>query len=534
MMKIKNGTASDDSMRSGRWGGFDERRDMPHSARRMKKVTLVLTAALVAALVPAQGEAARKRSMSLTDCVQEALVRNLDVQIERINPQISREELRGSYAGYDPTFRISGEHRYQLSGGGFDPTIQFNIPPTEGNSDTFSSGISGGLLPWGTTYDIGASLTESVSTFTTNRSDTTRGSAGITLTQPLLKNFLIDGTRLRISVAKNRLNYSEMGLRAKIMDVVTSVEKAYYDLIAAQENVKVQEQALQLAQQLLSENKKRVEVGTMAPLDEKQAESQVAGSRADLLSAQQALSAAENALRSLINDNYRDYRGLLIEPAEQLAAPVQQFNVQQSWSKGLAQRPEFLQAKLNAEQSELNLKYDRNQMLPDLALTGSYGHGAGGVAVQEFGDGLDDLRTGRNPTYSYGARLSIPLGNRAARSTYRTSRLALEQVKLSLKKTEEGILVEIDNNITTARVSLERVTARREARLYSEAALDAERKKLENGKSTSFFVLQLQKDLTGARSAEIGALADYNKALADLARSEGSTLERRAINLQIQ
>lgn len=507
---------------------------MPHSARRMKKVILVLTAVVVAALVPAQGEAARKRSMSLTDCVQEALIHNLDVQIERINPQLSREDLRGAYAGYDPIFRISGEHRYQLSGGGFDPTIQFTIPPTEGEFDTISSGLSGGLLPWGTTYDIAASLTESVSTFTTNRSDTTRGSAGITLSQPLLKNFLIDGTRLRISVSKNRLDYSEMGLRSKVMDVVTSVEKAYYDLIAARETVKVQAKALQLAEQLLSENKKRVEVGTMAPLDEKQAESQVAGSRADLLSAQQSLSAAENGLRALIHDNYRDYRELLIEPVEQLAAPAQQFDVQQSWSKGLSQRPEYLQAKLNTEQSELNYKYDRNQLLPDLSLTGAYGHGAGGVAVREFGDGLEDFRTGRNPTYSFGARMSIPLGNRAARSNYRASKLTIEQVKLALKKTEQGILVEIDNNITAARVSYERVTARREARLYAEAALDAERKKLENGKSTSFFVLQLQKDLTSARSAEIGALADYNKSLADLARSEGSTLDRRAINLQLQ
>ena len=135
----------------------------------MKKVTLILTVALMAALASAEGDSTRKRSMSLTDCVQEALLRNLDVQIERINPQVSREELRGSYAGYDPTFRVAGEHRYQLSGGGFDPSIQFNIPPTEGEFDTISAGLSGGLLPWGTTYDIAASVTESVSTFTTNR-----------------------------------------------------------------------------------------------------------------------------------------------------------------------------------------------------------------------------------------------------------------------------------------------------------------------------------------------------------------------------
>ena len=473
------------------------------------------------------------RAMSLTDCVQEALLRNLDIQIERINPQISSSNLRGAYAGWDPIFNISGQHDYNLSGGGFNSIIGTNTPAVSSSDDAISTGITG-ILPWGLGYSLFGNLTETFGEQGTRQFDSTGGRAGVSLTQPLLKNFLIDGTRLNIAVSKNRLKYSELGLRAKVMDVVTSVEKAYYDLIAARENVKVQEKALQLADQLLSENKKRVEVGTLAPLDEKQAESQVAARKADLLSAQQTLSTAENTIRTLMSDNYRDIHGLTIEPAEKLAAPAQQFNVQHSWSKGLAQRPEFLQAKLDSERLELQMKYDRNQLLPDLSLTGTYGHGASGADVREFGDGLDEFRMGNHPFYSYGAKLSVPLGNRAARSTYRVAKLSVEQIKLTFKKIEQGILVEIDNNITAARVSFERVGSTREARLYAEAALEAEQKKLENGKSTSFFVLQLQKDVTANRSAEIGALADYNKALANLARSEGATLDRRAINLQIQ
>lgn len=492
----------------------------------------------ITGLARVETAAQHTRSMSLTDCVQEALAQNLDVQIERINPQIARSNLRGAYGAYDPTLDLAGTHDYRLSGGGVNPDLQFVFPSTERDSDMISAGI-GGILPWGLTYELGGSLTEVTSLTLSNgvpigRTDQTSGGLGLRLEQPLLKNFLVDGTRLRIAVSKNRLKFSEMGFRAKVMDVVTSVERAYYDLIAARENVKVQEKALQLAQQLLSENKKRVEVGTMAPLDEKQAESQVAGSRADMLSAQQALSAAENALRLLLSENYRDIHDVTIEPTEQLAAPAQEFNIQASWTKGLAQRPDFLQARLNTEQSELQMKFDRNQLLPALSLTGGYGHGAGGALIREFSDGLDDFARGDKPNYSFGAKMSLPLSNRAARNTYRASKLTLEQLKLALKQIEQGILAEIDNNVTTARVSYERVTARRESRLYAEAALDAERKKLENGKSTSFVVLQLQKDLTAARSAEIGALADYNKSLADLARSEGSTLDRRAINLQIQ
>lgn len=505
---------------------------MPHSGSRMKTIALVVVMA-AAGLAGAETAAPRKRAMSLTDCVQEALLRNLDVQIERYNPQISRLGLRGSYAGYDPSFTISGTHDYRLSGGGTDPATQFRLPATESDGATVKSGVLG-QLPWGLNYELFGSLTETATSYLTNRSDTARGSVGVNLEQPLLKNFMIDQTRLNIAVSKNRLHYSEMGLRSKIMDVVTSVEKAYYELIAARENVKVQEKALQLAEQLLSENKKRVEVGTLAPLDEKQAESQVAARRADLLSAQQTHSVAGNALRALMSDNYRDIHGLVIEPVEKLAAPVQMFDLQQCWSKGLSQRPEFLQAKLDAEKLELQLKFNRNQLLPELALTGTYGHGAGGDLVRTFGDGLEDFRTGDKPFYSYGAKMKMPLGNRAARYTYRATKLEVEQFKLAVKKIEQGILVEIDNYVTAARVSFERVGSTREARLYAEAALEAEQKKLENGKSTSFFVLQLQKDLTTTRSGEISALADYNKALADLARSEGDTLDRRAINLQIQ
>lgn len=487
----------------------------------------------MAGVANAETPTTRPRAMSLTDCVQEALIHNLDVQIERYNPQISMLNLRGAYAGYDPSFSISGTHDYRLSGGGTDPTTQFQLPATEAEGETFRAGVVG-LLPWGLNYELFGNLTETTSTFFTNRSETTRGSVGINLEQPLLKNFLIDGTRLNVAVSKNRLKYSEMGLRMTIMDVVTSVEKAYYDLIAARENVKVQEKALQLAEQLLSENKKRVEVGTLAPLDEKQAESQVAARKSDLLSAQQTLSAAENALRTLMSDNYRNAHEMVIEPAERLAAPAQQFSLQESWTRGLTQRPEFLQAKFDAERLELQLKYDRNQLLPDLALIGGYGHGAGGELIREFSDGLNDFRTGDKPFYSYGAKMTVPLGNRAARNTYRATKLNIEQIKLTVKKVEQGILAEIDNNITAARVSFERVSSSREARLYAEAALDAEQKKLENGKSTSFFVLQLQKDVTTARSGEISALADYNKALADLARSEGATLDRRAINVQVK
>ncbi len=494
----------------------------------------------VAWLVHAQTNLPPERAMSLQDCIQQALQYNLDLQIERYNPQVSMYNLRGSYAGYDPVFSFSGRHENSLSGGGFNSASGTATAATSLDANIFDSSLTGGLLPWGTKYDLIGNIGESYGTAAagnlgaTAPFDNTRGSARIVLSQPLLKNFWIDGTRLNISVAKNRLKYSEQGLRLKIMDIVRNVENAYYDLIAARENVKVQGKALQLAEQLLSENKKRVEVGTLAPLDEKQAESQVATARADVLFAKQTLASAQNVLKSLLTDNYQELHEMNLEPAESLTAPVEVLNVRDSWSKGMTQRPDLLQAKLDLEQQGIQLRYDRNQLFPQLDLIGSYGHSAGGVGISEFNQGFGQIQDGSQPSSSYGARLSIPLSNLAARNNHKARKLTLQQTLLNLKKLEQVILVEIDNSIIAARASYERVGSTHEARRYAEAALDAEQKKLQNGKSTSFVVLQLQKDLTSARSAEIRALADYNKALADLAHSEGTTLDRENVKVEVK
>ncbi len=506
----------------------------------MRTLRIVLALCGAVMLARAQTNSPQERAMSLQDCLQQALEHNLDLKIERYNPQISMYNLKGSYAGYDPVFSISGRHENSLSGGGFNAENGTITAATSSDANIFDSSITGGLLPWGTTYDLIGTIGESYGTAAADNLggsapfDNTRGSARVVLSQPLLKNFWIDGTRLNISVAKNRLKYSEQGLRLRIMDVVRSVENAYYDLIAARENVKVQEKALQLAEQLLAENRKRVEVGTLAPLDEKQAESQVATARADVLSAKQVLASTQNVLKSLLTDNYRDLYDVNLEPSESLTAPLTVFNVQDSWGKGMTERPDLLQAKLDLERQGIQLRYDRNQLFPQLDLIGSYGHSAGGAGISEYYQGFSQIEHGSQPFSYYGARLSIPLSNIAARNAYKSSKLSLEQALLTLKKLEQGILAEIDNAIVSARASHERVASTHEATRYAEAALEAEQKKLQNGKSTSFVVLQLQKDLTSARSAEIQALADYNKALADLAHSEGTTLQRENINVQLK
>ena len=172
------------------------------------------------------------------------------------------------------------------------------------------------------------------------------------------------------------------------MTIVTTVEQAYYDLIYARENVTVQEKAVELATQLVVENKKRVEVGALAPLDEKQAEAQAASSQATLIAARSTLAIQENTVKQLITDNYFAMEPVDLQPTVPLSAAIQVFDRQISWSKGLTQRPDLLQAKLDVERQGITLKYNFNQLFPELDLVGSYGQGASGSDIHQYSEAL--------------------------------------------------------------------------------------------------------------------------------------------------
>ncbi|PYJ59941.1 MAG: hypothetical protein DME24_11245, partial [Verrucomicrobia bacterium] len=213
-------------------------------------------------------------------------------------------------------------------------------------------------------------------------------------------------------------------------------------------------------------------------------------------------------------------------------AVPQSFNKQESWERGLSLRPDLLQAKLSLEKQGYVVRFQKNQLFPQLDLFGTYGFNAGNTP--EYSGALGQFQRGTSPFYSAGAQVTLPLRNAGARNNYKAAKATKAQITLQLKQLEQTVLVQIENAIAIAVTSFERIKATREASRYAQDALEAEQKKLENGKSTNFEVLQLQKNLTAARSAEIRALADYNIALAELALNEGTTLERRHVTLEVK
>lgn len=512
--------------------------------------------------------AQRERVLSLEDCIKLALEHNLDVQISRLDPELAQFSLSGSYASYDPELSLGASRSYDRTPGGLDSQGR-SYNGTESDTDRFSAGI-GGLLPWGLSYNLGGSASDRTGTqptFTTDFSNpltlvtnqyfdlvanapvtqliTNYGSLPgrvgfenvsanvglLQLRQPLLKNFWTDATRLQIFLNKRNLKISELGFRSQVINTITAVEEAYYDLIYAEESVKVQEKALELAERLVAENRRRVEVGALAPLDEKQAESQASASRADLLASRASRDTQQRKLKALLSDDYEDWKGATIHPTETLQAVPQPLDLQESWRKGMTLRPDLLQARLGVEKQEKVVSYQRNQKMPQLDLVGNLGYTG---SSDEYDSAFRQVQNRNNPYYSYGAQVTIPLGNVGARYSLKSAKATQEQLELQLRQLEQNVLILIENSMANARTSLERTEATKQASLYAEEALKAEQMKLEKGKSTSFIVLQLQRDLTSARSAEIRALADYNIALARLAFNEGSTLERRGVELKLK
>jgi outer membrane protein len=290
--------------------------------------------------------------------------------------------------------------------------------------------------------------------------------------------------------------------------------------------VVVQKQAVELAERLVEENKRRLEVGAMAPLELQSAEAQAAQSRSAVIQAQSQLGTQERLVKRFISDDFASWVDVEIQPTESLTATHQYFDRQDSWAKALEQRPDLQSQRLSVESQGIQLKYNRNQLYPELDVFGSFGYNGAG---KEFSDALYQVQQRDLPTYTFGGQISLPLANTSARKSYKAAKATLEQMLLGLKDNEQAIMSEVDNDIGTIQASYEQVLATRAAREYSEAALKAEQLKFQNGKSTLYTVLQMQRDLTSSRGDEIQALDNYNKLIARLSLNEGSTFERLGI-----
>ena len=478
------------------------------------------------------------KAVSLDDCLKLALQKNLDIRIAYFNPRQSLSQYRQTFSGYDPVFATSARQNFRTSAGVGNPG-DFIPPGGESWSESYSLGLQG-LAPTetGLRYSLQSGMVRNNNVFfaTPTRPEINSGFfyspfASLDLTQPLLRDFWIDSTRMMVQVNKLGIGRSEQGARRQVITVVAQVALAYHDLIAARENVRVQRKAVETAERRLTEQKKRVEVGALAPLDEKQSEAEVYRAKADLLQSEARLGDASTNLRNLINDDLGGWDNVLLNPTLQLTAEPVAFDKKDSWHKALTLSPDIVDARIQLDSQKVRLKFTKNQLFPQLDLLGGYGVVG---AEPEFGSSLNDLSDRKLPNHYAGLRLSFPLSNRNARESHKQNKLEQERLLLSYKRIEQNLMRDIDISIRSARTSFERVNAARKQREFAAQALDAEEKKLANGKSTAFQVLQIQRDLTSAEASEINALSDYNKELYRLSQAEGDILNKLGIVLDIR
>jgi outer membrane protein TolC len=495
---------------------------------------LVFGTALCAVL---PSSAVEVRTITLEECIQLALQKSLDIRLAQFAPEQARLDLSAAYAAWDPTFSGRGTVGYSKNEGrGSVGDAQAPASQTDFDNASFSLN---GVLPTGTRYTLAGSYDHSsgiTTIFPTNSlpirtdiGDLFNTGTSIQLAQPLLRDFWIDRARLTIALSKQNLKTSAESVRDQVTRTIANVEVAYYNLIASHMNVRVQEKALELSKRSLDENSQRVKVGVLAPLDEEQSKAEVARIEADLILAQQTLYTVENVLKALISDDYGSLADVDLVPPTTLQALPVVFSRQDSWSKGLTLRSEILLSNVELEKQKITIRYTRNQLYPQLDITGSYGLIGRDI---HFSPALGDISDLNNPNHTVGGVLSFPLSNRGARAAHKSAKLLQEQLLLRHKQIEQFIMVEIDNAIRVAQSAFERVKANDQQRDYAERAVKAEETKFANGKSTSFVVLRLQRDLVGAQVDYVRALADYNTALTRLAQAEGYTLDKFGIKLE--
>jgi outer membrane protein len=310
----------------------------------------------------------------------------------------------------------------------------------------------------------------------------------------------------------------------------------------------VAEETLALTEKNFSNQKRRSEVGTVAKSQLPQLEAELYSQKASLLSVQNNYADSVNTLKRLLTDDFGAAQAAELLPVGELNPVQTVFSLNDSWDKALNQRPEILQSQISLENADIRLRYNKNQLYPQLDLRATYGLSGTDSAVVKFRDNTTpivessasfnnafrDVRRGDYPNYSIGLQFSIPIPNRSARASYETAQEQKEQAVLQHKELEQSIMVEIDRLIRDAKYRFEQITVSRQSRLSSELALQNETKRYNEGAIENYQVLQAQRDLTNRRYTEINAKVQYLTALSRLAQAEGSTLDNNNINVDFE
>lgn len=484
--------------------------------------------------------------LSLDEAVKRALEQNLDIAVERLNPRTFDFSIAALEANYRPTLTSN-----------FNSGSRITLPNSQltgvvDKLETDTTGWTGGLsqnLRWGggsVSFNFNNQRQDSSNLFATLNPSYT-SSIGGQFVQPLLRGFRIDNTRAQLRVTRLNQEISEVQLRATITNTLSNVRNAYWDLLYALETVEVTRRSLELADKLVQDNRARVEIGTLAPIDVVQAEAEAATRRQTLAQAEATWRTAELALKRLIVSGTEDplWRARLV-PVDRPTFTAEPIDLAGAVRKALQERTDLIQARRQLETNDVNLDQLVNQTLPALDLSASFGlSGLGGTQFERRGlggsishivpggyvDALSNIKDFDAPNWNIALSLSYPIGTSAADANVARARLQLQQTQAQLKALELRVATEVTNAALQIESNLKRVEAARAARELVQKRLEAEQSKFEVGLSTNFFVVQAQRDLADAEHAELRALLDYRRSLVDFERVQETALSGSGVSV---
>jgi len=478
----------------------------------------------------------RREAMSLADAVLKALQNNLDIHIGRQTKESRLADIIIEQAKFDPTVSLNGQYNRQVAPLnrpilGFTGANLQDITKFDQNTSTVTADITQNLAS-GANYDLNYSPQRSYvsgpNTFLFNPAWT--GGLALTVTQPLLKNFGTDINRTFITIAQNNATVEQHVFLDRVLTVVASVEQTFWEMVFANENLKVAQAALKAAEELLASNRAKAKAGVMSIVDVLQAEAAVASRVEQILVAEKSIRDQEDQLRRLLNPVEEELRqDLRLLPTDPPITSLEPISLQETIDIAMERRPEILQAGKNVETSELNVKFAKNQLLPTLSVQGTMGLSGLG---SDYGDATKRNFGGDFYNYGAGLVLSYPIGNRSAYSTYNKRQLESRNAQSSLQSVRQQVIVGVREAVRRVQTDFKRIETTRSARIMAEKQLQAEQERLKVGLSTTRFVLDFQRDLATAQGNELRATVDYNKSLSNLARNKATTLDRYNLRLE--
>jgi outer membrane protein TolC len=493
-----------------------------------------------------------KLELSLRGYLELVMANNTDIAIQRLTVDVAQNAITRAFAAFDPLATASFSSTEQrtptgdqlTAGAGASALVQLSQPANFNYAQT---------LPTGLQYNVDYSAAK----LSTNSgyyyyNPTLTSSLSLSISQPLIKNRGEYINRVPIMVASSTLRKTEYDLKTSLLQLVSNAENAYWDAVLARENLRVAENARDLADQALKRAQRELELGALSPLDIYNPQQQYATSQIGVSQAQYLLRQTEDALRRQMGaDLDPQIRTLPIVLTETVTpeADAPPIDAEKEVRKALAARPDLKSATQSLDIDDLGIKLAKNELLPDLELTGSYStQGLGGIFYPPssipgilsaaapipggFGDALTQMFGFSYPMYSVGLTLRLPIKNHQASADMADALVAKKRDALNVRTVRQQVRLDVLTAVSQVESSKDAMKLSVVAEDFSRKYMEAEQKKLELGNSTFFFVLQAQGALETAESSVVQNAVGYRRNLMNLLLRTGELLEARGIAVQ--